>query len=100
MSDTDTSQTDSIDIEDISDGDVLHLESPHTGAEDVLEVEHVGHSMVWLSNGKRLFHEDAGMKWNYEGIAAKVTRVHDGSESPWADLFDIDSGCDTPGGNR
>ncbi|WP_436930571.1 hypothetical protein [Halosimplex halobium] len=99
MSDTDTS-TDSIDIEEISDGDVLHLENKVGEEEEVLEVEHAGHAMVWLTNDKRLFHEDDGEKWTYEGIPCTVTHVHDGSESPWADLFDSDAGCDTPADNR
>ncbi|WP_121821105.1 hypothetical protein [Halostella salina] len=72
MSDNNSNSTDSIDIEDIADGDVLHLENKHGEEEEVLEVEHVGHAMVWLVNDQRLFYRDGGEKWTYEGTPARV----------------------------
>ncbi len=99
MSDnTSDSDPDSIDIEAIEDGDVLHIENKVGDEEEMLQVEYCGHEMVWLENDKRLFHENRSEKWTYEGIAAKVTRVHGGSESPESDL--TDDGCDTPSDSR
>lgn len=86
----------SIDIEKIEDGDLLHIEEKHGDGGGVARVDHAGHSMVWLCNGKRLFYEDAGMEWSYEGIECIV---HHGEESPRTDLFDSDAG-DSPADNR